>query len=109
MQELRKKQLIFASSEALGKLFSKQPSLVEIILPALMINETRDRHDIFVNSIERVTREFPHLLDENKLFVKLVAFINVLTGSMRAAVFKTLDRYIQVGPADALIEVSNSI
>lgn len=59
MQELRKKPLIFASSEALGKLFMKQPSLVEIVLPALMVNEARDRHDIFVNVIERVTREFP--------------------------------------------------
>ena len=59
-----------------------------------MINELKDKHDIFVNSIERVTREFPQLLEESKIFVKLVAFINVLTGSMRGAVFKTLDRYI---------------
>jgi hypothetical protein len=94
MQDLRKKQLIFASSEALGKLYSKQPSLVEITLQALMINEAQARHDIFVNVIERVSREFPLLLDERQLFVKLVAFINVLTGSMRGAVFKTLDRYI---------------
>jgi len=94
MQELRKKQLVFASSEAIGKLFYKQPSLVEIVLPALMINETRDRHDIFVHVVERISREFPQLLNENKLFVKLVAFINVLTGSMRGAVFKTLDRFI---------------
>jgi len=48
-----------------------------------MINEARDRHDIFVNVIERVTREFPQLINEKKLFVKLVAFINVFTGSMR--------------------------
>ena len=94
MQDLRKKQLIFASSEALGKLYSKQPSLVQITLQALMINEAQARHDIFVNVIERVSREFPLLLDERQLFVKLVAFINVLTGSMRGAVFKTLDRYI---------------
>ena len=68
--------------------------MVEITLQALMINEAQARHDIFVNVIERVSREFPLLLDERQLFVKLVAFINVLTGSMRGAVFKTLDRYI---------------
>lgn len=96
MQELRKKQLVFASSEALGKLFLKQPSLGEVVLPALMINEQSNRHDIFVHVIERITREFPQLLNEKRLFVKLVAFINVLTGSMRGAVFKTLDRFIQI-------------
>jgi len=67
---------------------------VELLLPALMINEAKDKHDIFVNVIERISREFPQLLNEKKLFVKLVAFINVLTGSMRGSVFKTLDRYI---------------
>lgn len=109
MQELRKKPLIFASSEALGKLFTKQPSLVELVLPALMVNEARDRHDIFVNVIERVTREFPQLCNEKKLFVKLVAFINVLTGSMRGAVFKTLERYIHNCPPESVVEISRSL
>lgn len=109
MQELRKKQLVFASSEALGKLFMKQPTLVELVLPALMINEAKDKHDIFVNVVERISREFPQLLNEKRLFVKLVAFINVLTGSMRGAVFKTLDRFVQISSQDALVEVARSV
>ena len=36
MQELRKKQLIFASSEALGKIFTKQPNLISQALPILL-------------------------------------------------------------------------
>ena len=62
MQELRKKQLIFASSEALGKILQRQPELVPQALPVLMQNEAKDRDDIFVNVIERITREYPMLL-----------------------------------------------
>lgn len=94
MQELRKKQLIFASSEALGKILTKQPELVGQALPLLLQNEAKDRDDIFVNVIERITRDFPNLIAERKIFLKLLSFVNILTGSMRGVVFKALDRYI---------------
>lgn len=100
MQELRKKQLIFASSEALGRILLKQPELVGQALPLLLQNEAKDRDDIFVNVIERITRDFPNLLKERKIFLKLLSFINILTGSMRGVVFKALDRYIQSCPSE---------
>jgi len=38
-----------------------------------MINESKERHDVFVNVIERVSRDFPDLLSERKIFMKLLA------------------------------------
>lgn len=62
-----------------------------------------------MNVIERITRDYPNLLAERKIFLKLLSFVNILTGSMRGVVFKTLDRYIQVCPAEDLQEISKSI
>ena len=78
-------------------------------LPVLMQNEAKDRDDIFVNVIERITREYPMLLSERRLFLKLLAFVNILTGSMRGAIFKSLDRYVQQCEAQDLVEVSKSL
>jgi hypothetical protein len=47
-----------------------------------------------VNSIEKITREYPELLQERKVFMKLLSFVKVLTGSMRAAVLKSLERFL---------------
>lgn len=60
------------------------------------MNESNDRHDVLVNSIEKVTREYPELINERKVFMKLLSFVKVLTGSMRGAVLKSLDRYLNV-------------
>ena len=73
---------------------TKQPELVGQALPLLLQNEAKDRDDIFVNVIERITRDFPNLIAERKIFLKLLSFVNILTGSMRGVVFKALDRYI---------------
>ena len=54
MQELRKKQLINASSEALRRILLRQPELVTQALPLLLQNEAKDCDDIFVNVIERI-------------------------------------------------------
>ena len=61
-----------------------------------MSNENNERHDVLVNSIEKVSREYPELLKERKIFMKLLSFVKVLTGTMRAAVLKSLDRYLNV-------------
>ena len=61
-----------------------------------MKNEAKERHDVLVHVLERVSRDFSDLLLERKIFVKLLSFINVLTGTMRASIFKTLDRYLPV-------------
>lgn len=62
LQELKKKQLIFASSEALGKMLAGSPSHSQTVIQYIMLNDARERHDILVNVIERITREFPKLL-----------------------------------------------
>jgi hypothetical protein len=46
--------------------------------------------------VERISREFKNFLTDSQLFHKTISFINILTGSMRAAVFKTFERYIDV-------------
>ena len=63
---------------------------------AIFANEVRERHDVFVYSIERASREYDELLCDRQLFMKTISFIDILTGSMRAAVFKTYERYIKV-------------
>ena len=78
-------------------------------MPVLMQNEAKDRDDIFVNVIERITREYPALLSERRLFLKLLAFVNILTGSMRGAIFKSLDRYVQQCEPEDLVEVCKSL
>ena len=63
LQDLRKKQLIFASSEALGKILGHQPELLIKALDFIRLNEQKEsRHDIYVNVIERITRYFPEML-----------------------------------------------
>ena len=49
-----------------------------------------------MNAIERISRDFPELLFERHIFLKLLAFVNILTGSMRGAVYKSLDRFIKL-------------
>ena len=49
------------------------------------------------------------MLAERRIFLKLLSFVNILTGSMRGVVFKSLDRYIQICPVDDLQEVARSI
>jgi len=66
-------------------------------LPAIMSNENNERHDVLVNTIEKVTREYPQLLqNDRRVFMKLLSFLKVLTGTMRAAVMKSLERYLEV-------------
>jgi len=73
------------------------------------MNKQIERHDILVHVIERLTREFPALLSERRIFLKLLSFVNVLTGTMRGAIFKSLERYLQICPQVDLVEVSKSI
>ena len=63
---------------------------------AIFSNEVKERHDVFVYSIERASREYSELLVDRQIFMKTISFINILTGSMRAAVFKTYERYIKI-------------
>ena len=99
--ESKKKQIIYACSELIGMILNSmkdKPWFGEIIKQtkiALFANEVRERHDVFVYSVERVTREYDGLLMDREFFLKTISFINILTGSMRAAVFKTYERYIK--------------
>jgi hypothetical protein len=61
-----------------------------------MQNDAKERHDIIVNVIERITRDFPSLVEHRKIFLKLRSYINVMTGSMRGAIFKTFARYFSI-------------
>ena len=94
MFESKKKQVIYATSELIGMILNHQreaPNFKEEILQpvkmAIFANEVRERHDVFVYSIERVTREYSRLFLDKEMFLKSLSFINNLTGSMRAAVF----------------------
>jgi hypothetical protein len=109
IQENKKKQIIQAASETLGKILSKQPTLVKSCLPALFQNESNERHDVLVNSIEKITREYPELLTERKVFMKLLSFVKVLTGTMRSAVLKSFERYLVVCRKQRLIDDINQI
>ena len=51
----------------------------------------------------------PQICEERKVFLKLTNFINVLTGNMRAAVFKSLDRYLLICRAKKNIEDINEV
>lgn len=88
---------------------AKQPTLVKSCLPALFQNESNERHDVLVNSIEKITREYPELLTERKVFMKLLSFVKVLTGTMRSAVLKSFERYLIVCRKQRLIDDINQI
>jgi hypothetical protein len=64
---------------------------------------------VFVNSIEKVTREYPELLQEPKIFMKLLSFVKVLTGTMRSAIFKSFERYLYICRDKKLIDDINKI
>ncbi len=83
---------------------AKQPSLTKQALPALFTNESNERHDVLVNAIEKITRDYPNLLTERKVFMNLTTFVKVLTGSMRACVFKAFERYLHVCRREKRIE-----
>ena len=59
--------------------------------------------------VERISRDYPALLSYRRLFLKLITFVNILTGSMRGAIFKTLDRYVQICSEEDLVEVCKSV
>ncbi len=98
----KKKQIIYACSELIGMILNSQkekPHFGEIMKQtkiAIFANEIRERHDVFVYSVERVSREYEHLLTDREFFLKTISFINILTGAMRASVFKTYERYIKI-------------
>ncbi|CDW71353.1 dna-dependent protein kinase catalytic subunit [Stylonychia lemnae] len=107
--ESKKKQIIQAASETLGKILNKQPSLVAQSIHPLMNNEITERHDVFVHSIEKITREYPELLIDRKIFMKLLSFVKTLTGSMRASILKSFERFINVCRQRKKIEDINEI
>ena len=109
LQELKKKQLIYASSEALGKILTGSPGHSQTVIQYIMLNDARERHDILVNVIERITREFPKLLAQRRIFLKLLSFINVMTGAMRGAIFKSLHRYYRTCSQEERIEIIKSV
>ena len=77
---------------------SRQPGLAGQTTDQLMLNKESKRHDILVNSIERITRDFPDLLYQRRIFLKLTNFIEILTGSMRGMTLICLRRfYVAVG------------
>ena len=82
---------------------------MKMVLPSVMQNEKNQRHDIFVNTIEKISREFPEILLERQIFMKLLAFVKVLTGSMRAAIFKSFEKYLFVCKRKMTIEDINEI
>ena len=74
-----------------------------------MSNEVKERHDVFVHAVEKVTRDYPELLEERKIFMKLLSFANVLTGSMRGSIFKSFERYLHVCKRKKSLEDINEI
>ena len=106
MYESKKKPLVYATSGLVGMILQSQasepgfPDLLKQCKAAIFANEIRERHDVFVYSIERASREFSRLLSDGQVFMKTVSFINILTGSMRAAVFQTCERFITVAKID---------
>lgn len=73
-------------------------------------NEANERHDVLVQGIERVTRDCPEVIGkERRVFMKLLSFVKVLTGTMRAAVMKALERYIGVCRKNNKIDDINEI
>jgi hypothetical protein len=108
-QGMSKKQMIFAASEALGKVLKNQPTLAAFVLPFIMQNDVKEKHDVIVNVIERVTRDFPVLLAQRRIFLKLLSYINNLTGSMRSAIFKSLSRYYVVCSAGEKKDITDTV
>jgi hypothetical protein len=102
LYESKKKPLIYAASELLGMILQSQvghpghQDLLRHCKAAIFANEVRERHDVFVYSIERASREYSELLTDRQIFMKTISFINILTGSMRAAVLTTFERYISI-------------
>ena len=100
--ESKKKQIIYAASELLGMILESQSSLPEFpellkqTKSAIFENEHNEKHDVFVYSVERISREYKNLMTDRQLFFKTISFINILTGSTRSAVFKTFERYVEV-------------
>jgi hypothetical protein len=79
-------------------------------LPALLSNESKEqRHDIFINVLERISRWFPALIADRRILMKLLSFINSFTGTMRGAIFKTFDRYLEICESADLKEISKSL
>jgi hypothetical protein len=91
-------------------ILQRVPAAFSKALPQLMLNESKEnRHDIFVNVIERITRWFPGLLAERKILMKLLSFINSFTGTMRSVIFKSFDRYLAICESPDLVEISRSL
>lgn len=62
---------MYAVSELLGLILDRQHQrlgkavfdrIYDRVREALFTNEVRERHDVFVNTVERVSRKYPQLL-----------------------------------------------
>ena len=74
-----------------------------------MVNESNERHDVLVHSIEKITREYPELLQDRKIFMKMLSFVKVFTGTMRSSILKCFERYLQVCRLKKQIDDINEI
>lgn len=74
-----------------------------------MQNDVKEKHDVIVNVIERVTREFPNLLLQRRIFLKLLSYINNLTGALRSAIFKSLSRFYAVCSIGERKDITDSV
>ena len=74
-----------------------------------MSHEIKEKVESFVNSLEKITREFPSIVKDRKIFLKLLSYVNILTGTLRSYVFKSLERYLSVCRENRSIEDINDI
>lgn len=109
----KKKQIVYAAAELVGMILDSQSKKLKesgrgnaefahiwsCVKEKLYVNEVRERHDVFVFTVERISRQYPQQLNDRQLFLKTICFIKVLTGSMRAAVFRSFERYVEVARA----------
>ena len=64
---------------------------------------------MFVYAVERVSRGYEEFLTDRQMFWKTLSFINRLTGSMRAAIFRTFERYVTLAKRKKLSSDINEI
>ena len=99
--ESSKKSMVFAASELLGMVLNhhKQspsfPSILDKVKEMLKSLEAKDKHDIYVFSIERISREYHYLLEDPRIFQKSLSYVKNLTGQMRGSVFTSIERHVQ--------------
>ena len=92
--DTNRKYIVLAAAEVIGKRFSVHEQLSESFCAAIAKKESKEI-GFYINILEKVTVNYPKLLDNKAICFKLSPFFLSLSGTTRASLLKLFFNYAE--------------